>query len=194
MLKRAMGVDMGFRCTGLTLFELELERDVLKEARAVCPKVSKQSSTVLRDVEDCFSLLDGIRTAIQDWKPQGIFVELPHGGAQSSRAARCMGMATALIIPILQYEDLGFELYAPGEVEMALGIKLTRDEAKRLGLNKGESTKWKKARVRAIVDKEWPDFKGWPEKAGVAEDSYDSAAAFLCGRAKSRMYARLRHA
>lgn len=194
MPKRAMGIDMGFRCTGLTLFELELERDVLKEARSIAPKQSKQESTVLRDVEDCFALIDGIRDAIKEWRPQGVFVELPHGGAQSSRAARCMGMATALIIPILQYEDLGFELYAPLEVEATIGLKLTKDDAKRLGLNKGESTKWKKARVRALVDKEWPDFKGWPEKADVAEDAYDSAAAFLCGRAKARLYGRLRRA
>lgn len=187
----AAGMDVGYRCTGLTLFELNKE-DLLLEACSICPKPTKDGSAVLKDVTDCYALLDGMRTILRKWKPKAVFVELPSGGAQSSRAARCMGMATALVLPFLQYEDFGFELYAPNEVETELGIHLNPGEAKKLGLKKGEMTKWKKARAKTLVEKEWPDFKGWPERAALAEDAYDSAAAFLCGRARNRLYKRLR--
>lgn len=189
---RAMGVDVGFRCTGLALVRLNKEGDELADSRAICPKPSKASSAVLRDVEDCFALLEGLQAAIREWRPAGIFVELPHGGAQSSRAARCMGMATALVLPFLQYENVGFELYTPLDVEGTLGIHLAPGDAQKLKLSKGESTKWKKARVKDLVDAEWPDFKGWPDKADKAEDAYDAAAAFLCGRKKGRLYGRLK--
>jgi hypothetical protein len=42
------------------------------------------------------------------------------------------------------------------------------------------------------VRSEWPLFDGWPETEGRAEDAYDSAAAFLCGRKVNQLYRRLK--
>ena len=64
---------------------------------------------------------------------------------------------------------------------------------KELGLKKGEATKWKKERIEEAVRTEWPEFDGWPAQKGLAEDSYDAAAAFMCGRREGDcLYRRLR--
>lgn len=187
-----VGVDVGFRRTGLSAIRLEANRDELYAATTVAPKPAKDSTSVARNVSDCWTMRDGIIAFIEEHKPTALFAEMPHGGSQGARAGYCMGMATGLILGTLAgLPDLAFELYSPMEVEVALGIKLAPSEAKKQGLKKGDAAKWKKERLRNVVVAEWPLFNGWPEKVEVQQDAMDSAAAFLCGRANNRLYANL---
>ncbi len=186
-------MDVGFRRTGLSAIRLEKNRDELYAATTVAPGESKDSTAVARNVSDCWAMRDGIVRFMEEHRPVAIFAEMPHGGSQGARAGYCMGMATGLTLGMLAgWPDIRFELYSPMEVEVALGIKLAPNEAKKMGLKKGQTSEWKKRRIREAVVAEWPLFNDWPERAAIQQDAMDSAAAFMCGRAANRLYARLR--
>lgn len=190
------GIDVGFIKTGMTVFRLGQRTDTLVQATTLESEfkksgISGQSAT--DDVRAVFNTLNKLDIMFDLKRIRGAFVEIPHGGAQSSRAARCMGIATGWITALMHYKaTVGFEFYNPIEVEKVLGIHLLPSQAKLLGLKKGESTKYKKERIKNLVQSEFPRFKGWPATERLAEDSYDSAAAFLCGRTKNCLYRRLK--
>lgn len=190
------GIDVGFIKTGMTVFRLGQRTDTLVQATTLESEFEK-SGVPGKSAED--DVLAVLRTLVKldhvfgKYAIRGVFVEIPHGGAQSSRAARCMGIATGWVTAMMYYRDkVGYEFYNPIEVEKTLGIHLLPSQAKNLGLKKGESTKYKKERIKGLVQSEFPRFKDWPVTDRLAEDSYDSAAAFLCGRTKNRLYKRLK--
>lgn len=188
-----VGMDVGFRRTGLSAIRLEKNRDELYAATTIMPEESVESTSVARNISDCWAMREGIVKFIEEHEPVGLFAEMPHGGSQGARAGYCMGMATGLVLGMLAgWPDISFELYSPMEVEVALGIKLAPGEAKKRKMKKGEAGKWKKQRIRDTVTAEWPLFNDWPEKAEVMQDAMDSAAAFMCGRASNRLYAKLK--
>ena len=59
--------------------------------------------------------------------------------------------------------------------------EVSRKEAKAKGLSKGRLRAYKKQRIQDCVLSAFPHFCGWPKTKALAEDAYDSAAAFLCG-------------
>lgn len=190
------GVDVGFIKTGMTVFRLGQRTDTLVYAETLESEFEKShipGQSAEDDVRAVLRILVKIDRILSKYHISGAFVEIPHGGAQSSRAARCMGIATGWITALMYYrENVGYEFYNPIEVEKTLGIHLLPSQAKNLGLKKGESTKYKKERIKGLVESTFPKFRGWPAKAALAEDSYDSAAAFLCGRTKNQLYKRLK--
>ncbi len=191
------GIDVGFRKTGITIFRLDHEPDELVFAATVGHdfKPSKQAGKVAADdVASVQNMLGCIENVLLSWEVLGTFIEIPSGGAQSARAARCMALATGLIASFMhQHQEMTHAFYQPREVEKKLGIYLGRNEAKELGFKKsGELTKYKKERMRNLVLAAFPDFTAWPKQKALAEDAYDSAAAFLCGRATNVHYRMLK--
>lgn len=187
-----VGIDAGFRKTGLSAFALTKTGDEIIAATTIQSDQDESGSVVHEDVKACWSLLKGINEFLSVHKPVGIFVELPNGGAQGARAHRCMGIVTGLIVTLMHERGGAFEFYAPVDVEKALGVYLTSADKKARGLKKGQSTAAKKESLKQCVIKEWPLFNGWPERESLAEDAYDSAAAFMCGRANNDLYKRIR--
>ena len=189
-----MGMDVGFRKTGYSIFEMGPVDDDLIFATTLLQEKddSKTTSSVQKDIFAIYDLLDGLDAAFNKWHPAAVFCEIPHGGSQGARAGRCMGIATALIVTYLRQRKEHYELYTPGEVELNLGVKLAPQVAKKKGLKKGEATKWKKERLAEIVIRNWPLFDGWPERAAEAEDAIDSAAAFISGRVANNLYKRIK--
>lgn len=187
------GLDVGFIKTGMTVFRLvDQGTDTLVHACTLESGFEKSGisgQSAMDDINAARNVLQQIDHCIDTFNVRAVFAEIPHGGAQSSRAARCMGIATGWIAAMERYNpDIEFELYTPVEVEKTLGIHLLPSQAQQLGLKKGESTKYKKERIKNLVESIFPDFHGWPDRPKLAEDSYDSAAAFLCGRAKNKLY------
>jgi len=188
-----MGMDVGFRKTGITIFDIGGERDELIHAETVQSDNLEMVRKLDSDMSSVFSLLVAFDKILAEKCIHAVFAESPEGGSRGARASHCMGMAKALLAGFLHYNpEIEFEIFSPGQVEVALGIKLTPGEAKKLGMKKGERAKWKKERLRTCVLTEWPDFKGWPKAKAIAEDSYDSAAAFLCARTAGEIYRKLK--
>lgn len=180
------GIDVGFRKTGITVFRIDRDPDELVFATTVGTdfKPSKKAGSVAFDdvmaVQHMFRCVEDV---LIDWEVEATFIEIPSGGAQSARAARCMALATGYIASLTyKHPKILHAFYLPREVEKKLGIYLGRIEAKALGFKSGELTKYKKERMRDLVLAAFPEFDGWPKQKALAEDAYDSAAAFLCGR------------
>lgn len=215
---KLLGMDIGGTKTGLTLFEMKKGGDQLVVARTVVANVlpvrgteakrrkrarksgkeikkrssAAEVSVIHSDVARCSDLVNGIHEFVVEHQPSGIFIEMPSGGGKDARAHRLMGGATYMITAILTYEDLPFEMFSPTDVEKSIGIYVSSKEVKARGLSTYQAQRWKKERLREVVLKEWPLFNGWPSTEGIAEDAYDSAAAFMCGRNANKLYARLR--
>jgi hypothetical protein len=202
----AAGIDVGATKTGITVFDLCPHGDILVAAVTieVKPMLTASTrrkgkkakvgtvSTIHADVSRCMEMVCGIRQTFAGIGVKGLFIETPHGGAQGARANRLMGGATFMMATMLSYENYAFEMYSPTDVEKSLGVFVTTKEIKERGLKKGEATAWKKERIETIVRSEWPLFDKWPEAKTKAEDAFDSAAAFLCGRKANKLYARLK--
>jgi hypothetical protein len=203
------GVDMGSTKTGLCLFKLGPDYDELLEATTIeitplptakakkrkgISKKKKKSIEVVSTMFSDFTRGKDMAAGIWDWllsrKPEALFVEMPNGGAQGARANRCMGGATFLLGALLIHTDIEYELFESGDVERTLNISVTHEQVS--GMTKADKTAWKKRRIQDVVSSEWPLFSEWPETSDKAEDAYDAAAAFMCGRVLNRLYAKLK--
>ena len=178
-----MGMDLGFRKTGTTVFNVsEAGSYKLMAADTLTYDPIKGLSVMAQDLSDSQTMYTMLTDKITAYEPRNICVEVPHGGGQSARALRCMSLITGVLASIMtENPSIRFHLFSPGTVEKALGIHLGRNEAKAKGLTKGKLGAWKKQRIKDYVLREFSYFKGWPETKALAEDAYDSAAAFLCG-------------
>ena len=177
------GIDIGFRKTGITIFRMTPDQNDLIAAATVCPK-EPGKSVVNKDVHACWAMLDGVKEYLQKYDVKALFLEFPSGGSQSGRAARCMGMATALSAALIRHFDweLGYEIYTPSQIETLLGIKAAPGSKKKM--TKGHKRAEKKDALKRIVLEKYPDdmFHGWPKTKALAEDAYDSAAVFLAAQ------------
>jgi len=190
---KAVGIDSGLRKTGVALFAVHPEEDVLLEADTLVHSKGAASEQMRNDVMACWSMYTNLENFLIKHKPQALFIEMPHGGGKSARAHRCMGMTTAVIASLVKISTIEHELFTPTDVEKALGIYVTNNQARELGIPKGQTGKYKKARLKDIVLGEFRDFDGWPKAAFKAEDAYDAAAAFLAARERgSDLYMKLR--
>lgn len=190
---RAIGVDAGFRKTGVALFDLRPKGDVLVAADTLVTSKETASDRLNDDVDACWNLYTNIETFMIKYEPSAAFIEMPHGGAQGARANRCMGMATAVMASLFNAVGMPYEMFAPTEVEKALGVFLTNKQAREMGIPKGKTGKHKKDRLKSIVLAEFPDFDGWPKAVTRAEDAYDAAAVFHAARFRgSELYLKLR--
>jgi len=190
---KAIGLDAGFRKTGVALFHMEKDYDELVFADTVLSDHDTSGTKLYEDVRACWTLYERLESIIDAHDPDGLFVEMPHGGGQGARAHRCMGMATALLSTLIRNSRVESELYDPTDVEKSLGVYITHKQAKERGITgKGALGKWKKERLRECVQREFPLFSDWPKSKGKAEDAYDAAAAFLSARTSSELYKRLK--
>ena len=184
-----MGLDAGYAKTGITVFHVTKRGDFLVEARTLSKQDSEAERAMERDILAIYSMADQLDAVLSEFMPVALFAELPHGGAQSARACRCMSLATATVVTLLRYhKDVAYELYDPMTVEKTLGIWLNPKDKEGAGIKKGQLRAWKKERIRETVIREWPEFSAWPKTKATAEDAYDSAAAFMCGRETNDLY------
>ena len=117
------GIDLGFRKTGIAIFEMNPHADKLIAATTICPE-EPGKSVMARDVHSCREMLRGIHAYLSNYDARALFFEFPMGGSKSSRASRCMGMATGLGTALIEYYDpqLGYLILSPLQVETLLNI------------------------------------------------------------------------
>lgn len=117
-----LAVDIGFRSTGLALFEITKDGYTLKYVRCCSPKQRKKTKhdyVAVMDAQQVMQMASEIILFIRINNVERMIVELPSGGAKSSRAVRLMGMASAMIATISTFFDIPIEFFTPREIKMA---------------------------------------------------------------------------
>lgn len=184
-----MGMDVGFRKTGLAVFHLHVHADSLIAVETIQVSHAEYPDQLSADLESCWNLFSNVEDRLKQYKPAALFIEMPHGGSRQARANRCMSMATAVIVCLIKSLAIRHEVFTPGEVEKALGIYLTAKHARLLEIPKGKTGKYKKEKQKLLAKQYFPTFNKWPETKELAEDSYDAVCAFLAARARcTRLY------
>lgn len=158
---RVLGIDAGFAATGLVVVEGRrvLEWDVIRTERTPAKRGVRVADD---DAERCATLAQRLDQAIRSWAPAGAVVELPTGGAQGARANRAMGMATGIIVSVLELRAIPAEWVTPQMVKKAAAGR--RDAAKE--------------HVKEAVRRRF-EWASWPAYAWQEEHVADAAAAIL---------------
>ena len=156
-----IGIDAGFVATGWVVADGRriIDAGVIRterQARKTAVRVADD------DAERCAILARELRGVLDEHAPAGAVVELPTGGAQGARAIRTMGMATAVVVAVLELSFLPAEWVTPQMVKKAsAGHKGASKEDVAAGV------------LRAF---EWPELK-LPK--GQLEHVYDAAGCLL---------------
>ena len=123
MSNQFLAIDIGFKNTGLALFEYEPGHPLkLLETHHIGTdhiKKPKKFSVALVDMDKTMYLSKEIGAYISAKYVRYVVVELPTGGARSSRAVRCMGMASALMGALIVALGCGAEFTTPREGKLA---------------------------------------------------------------------------
>jgi len=149
-MARVLAIDAGFQAIGYAVIE---DNKVLLAGAHKTSKASKKRGIRVADddAERCQDIarhLDGI---CKEWKPVGVIVELPGGGAKAARANRAMGMATGVVATFIWTTGLPAEWVTPQEAKKAVtGSKnASKEEVQRAVIElfnwtiEKPNTKWK---------------------------------------------------
>lgn len=126
-----LAIDIGFKNTGLALFEYtSTGLKLLDTAHITTDHIKKSSkkSVALTDVEKTMFLAKRLEDYIRGHGVNSIVVELPTGGARSSRAVRKMGIASAVIATLAVSMRLVAEWTTPREGKLAATSKPDADK------------------------------------------------------------------
>lgn len=163
-----LGIDPGFGAMGMAVVDVRPGTWVVVHTRAVRTQRSTRKTTVRvadDDAERARQLAVALHDVIQEYRPMGAIVELPHGGARGARAARALGIATGVVVAVLQVAGLPVEWVTPSDVKLVAG-----------------SLSASKVAVQRAVRKllAWP--AGWPHELWAHEHIADAAAAVLAAK------------
>lgn len=164
-MSRILAVDAGFQALGLVVVEGERVQFALA-VRTERTAKKRGVRVADDDAERCALLARSLAEVIAAHHPVAAVVELPTGGAQGARANRAMGMATGVVVAMLEQHRLPAEWVTPADVKKAATGR--RDGSK-------DDVQ------RAVCDRlAWGDH--WPRHAWAQEHVADAAAAFLAAQ------------
>lgn len=175
-MAKLLGIDAGFQAMGTVIVELDdvgnggpSFRQILHaESFRTKPSSKKRGIRVADDdAERCQELARFLIDTIRSHQPAGAVVELPSGGAQGARANRAMGMATGIVVAVLEVAELPVEWVTPGDVKKAA-----------TGRADGSKEAVQDA-VRETFDWGQGDKNHWPRHKWAQEHVADAAAAVL---------------
>lgn len=159
---RILGLDPALCATGWAVGELAGSLELL-EVGAIRTAPSPKKRGLLKAHDDARridELARGVLDLVARHRPKLLVVELPHGGAKSSRAARALGIATGLAATLAAACRLPVEWVQPDELKRQLcGSRAAG-----------------KAAVQAAVLERWPAVD-WPRTKAELEHAADAAAA-----------------
>ena len=195
-MSRLLGIDAGFAKMGVVIVELgdvgngdPASRQILfAETCRTEPTPRKRGVRVADDdAERCQKLARFLIDTIRIHQPAGAVVELPSGGAQGARANRAMGMATGIVVAVLEMAELPVEWVTPGDVKLAAtgrrdGSKDAVQDAVREAFDWEEGGHGDKGRGGESRS-HWPRYK-WAQ-----EHVADAAAAVLAAEGGTLMRA-----
>lgn len=188
MMAKLMGIDAGFQACGVVVVELgnadadttgPASRRILHaESFRTKPSPKKRGIRVADDdAERCQQLARFLIDTIRTYRPAGAVVELPSGGAQGARANRAMGMATGVVVAVLEIAELPAEWVTPGDVKVAA---TGRRDGSKVAVQ---------AAVREAFDWGRGDKGHWPRYKWAQEHVADAAAAVLAAEGGTLMRA-----
>jgi Holliday junction resolvasome RuvABC endonuclease subunit len=113
-----MGIDAGFASCGVVVAR---GRTIVDACVIRTKNVSGKRGIRVADMdaERCAALARGLRDVLAMHHPTGIAVELPTGGARGARSNRAMGMATAVVVTVLELGGYAAEWVTPQAVKKA---------------------------------------------------------------------------
>jgi len=97
---KILAIDAGFAATGLAVFEYTAGRWFLFDTKCLHTKKNHSGSVAHDDIRRTEFLAAGIMNYFIENKCSAMAAEIPHGGAQSAIAAKCMGAASAMIAAV----------------------------------------------------------------------------------------------
>jgi len=140
MAKIILGIDAGFSNMGITAMLLSKGKLKLINAAVLTTEKDERKKSI-RVADDDIERLKKLTNDLTDFisETQSILynkfesmhfryfaaVEFPTGGAQGSRANRCMGMATGHLVPYLMLKNITFEIITPSQVKSIVKNKKT---------------------------------------------------------------------
>lgn len=163
-----LGIDPGFRHSGGVEFNPNTNKVEAYWAVHSPNKNNEELSVSRGDFMDALAMVRGIKLRVCDAsgclveRIKSVVVELPHGGAKSSRAARSMGIITGILAGLADTWNKPFFTYRPAEV-------------KKYMTGKGNASKNKvEEAVIESVGEDW-----MPSKKKDREHIVDATAAVL---------------
>ncbi len=127
-----VGVDPGFRNTGLSAFRLEGEKMTFIDSACVSSKKNKKDKRYVsvKDAEVIRAMVNWMVVFIQNVKADLVVVELPPGGGQSASASRSLGISTTVCALLDQLCGRPVIFVTPRDVkEAATGDKEAEKDA-----------------------------------------------------------------
>lgn len=167
---RIIGVDLGFRSTGLVAAVPDHSDAGYSIDRFVCIKTEKAGKkkaifVAQDDVQQCQNLFNGVMEFIRQFDPTALAVELPTAGAKGARANRGMGIATGMAASVAAITGLPVIWVYP------------EDSKKLVGGKKNAS----KDDMMDAIRNMWPQ-EDWPKTKNQFEHIADAAAALLVAK------------
>lgn len=131
--KVILGIDLGFRATGVAVYDPDLQ--VMKETRVLrCPAPSKQerktryvSDLDIVQLRHWGRMFDGL---FKLYEIERCYVEFPTGGAQSQKATKAMSYIVAAFTVSAQNKDVAFSVVRPLELKMLVSGGVRREVQK----------------------------------------------------------------
>ena len=161
-----IGIDAGFQGMGYAVFSPHTKK-FLEAGSFRTKKTAKKRKLRVADddVDRCQFLVRSLNELFDKCPPIAVFVELPNAGAKGARANRAMGLATAIIVTMLESRKIPVSYLIPSDVRKALCGKVSaaKEEA-----------------AQVVLD-EYPNGP-WPDVKAEREHAIDAAAALLASR------------
>lgn len=158
-----IGIDAGFRGMGYAVFSPHtkkfLEVGSFRTQKAAKKLKLRVSSD---DVDSCQFLVRSLNGLFDKCPPIAVFVELPNAGAKGARANRTMGLATAIIVSILESRKIPASYLIPSDVRKVLC---------------GKRNAGKEAAAQVVLDAH-PDVS-WPTVDADREHALDAGAVLM---------------
>ena len=193
-MTKILAADIGFTSTGMAIFELTAKggrlfdtkclhteqahtKQTIKNGRKI---KSRLSSVAHDDVRRTEFLACGIMNYFIENQCKGMVCEIPHGGAQDAKAAKCMGAATGMIATVRTALQCPAVWVTPNESRAAAGWD--KDEHPRGEMTADQYKKFQKTFVMSVMGKKYPAIAGL--KLGDKEHIADACATFEAARGR----------
>lgn len=185
-MTKLLGIDAGFQAMGTVIVELgdmgdgdTAFRQILFAETCRTKRTAKKRGIRVADddAERCQKLARFLLDIICTHNPAGAVVELPSGGAKGARSNRAMGMATGVVVAVLEIAKLPAEWVTPQMVKKAAtgrndGSKEAVQEAVQEAFDWGRGVGGDKGRGGDVRSH-------WPRHKWAQEHVADAAAAVL---------------
>jgi len=177
-----LGIDIGFTHTGWVAATPtgQGNYEIVRLGCIVTVPIGKKGAVRVADsdVERCKTIYRELMRIIWRENVHGLVFEVPHGGAQSARAARALGLATGILACVA--EQAGGEGMLPSEY-------VTPQANKREFCGRNNASK-EQMIARAV--ELWPSAPPWPRAKGQLEHVADAAGCLYAVR-NGDLYRRL---